>query len=79
LQHTTEIYKHDKWNMMKVEIIGTRYTVREISSEWGEECHQFLSRHELLHFAEQRFAPAVFQGDEAERARILQLFKELCS
>jgi hypothetical protein len=78
VQQITEIYKHDKWNMMKVERIGAKFTVREISTEWGEECHVFLSRHELYHFAEQRFASTVFHGDEAERLRILDLFKELC-
>ena len=65
--------------MMKVEQIGTKYTVREISTEWGEETHVFLSRHELAHFAQQRFAVATNSlFDETERARILSLFQDIC-
>jgi hypothetical protein len=72
-----EIYKLDKWNMMMVEIIGTKYTVREISTQWGEDTHTFLSRHALLQFAEQRFA-GEFDAGEAERQRILSLFRDIC-
>ncbi len=79
MKQTIEIYKLDKWNMMMVEIIGIKYTVREISTEWGEETHAFVGRHELLHFAEQRFAEhRPFHGEEAERQRILSLFRDIC-
>jgi hypothetical protein len=78
MQQTYEIFKIDKWNMMKVERQGTRFIVRDISTEWGEECQTFISRHELMHFAEQRFSAQQYTGDEEERQRILALFKEIC-
>jgi hypothetical protein len=78
MQQTHEIFKIDKWNMMKVERQGTRFIVRDISTEWGEECHTFVSRHEVLHYAEQRFAADRCEFEEVERLRILTLFKEIC-
>ncbi len=78
MQQTYEIYKLDKWNMMKIERQGTRFIVRDISTEWGEECQTFLSRHELMHFAEQRFTADRCEFDEPERLRILSVFKEIC-
>lgn len=78
MQRVFEIYKHDKWNMMKVEQLGTRFTVREISTEWGEECRVFLTRHELWQFAEQRFGRTEVASDPEETERILAIFKEIC-
>ena len=78
MQQTFEIYKYDKWNMMFVEQQGTRYHVREISTEWGEDSQTFLTRHALMQFAEQRFATVAFVGEEAERQRILAVFREIC-
>ncbi len=39
-----EIYKKDKWNMMTVEVQGRYIVLREISDQWGEETHTFMSR-----------------------------------
>jgi len=72
-----QIYKHDKWNMMSVEVNGTRLILREISDQWGEECHEFLSRPEMMHWAENRFAEHKFKGTAEERQEILQAFKQI--
>jgi len=72
-----EIYKKDKWNMLNVEVNGTRYVVREISDQWGEDCHTFLSRPALMQWAHERFAPNRFEGDEEERQRIIAAFEQV--
>jgi len=69
------IYKHDKWNMLFVEVKGRTLTVREISDQWGEECHTFLSRAEMLEWADRRFPPGDFAGREEERERIMEAFR----
>jgi len=71
------IYKHDKWNMLTVEVHGKSLVIREISDQWGEECHTFLSRPEMMHWAENRFAKESFDGTEEEREAIMQAFKEV--
>jgi hypothetical protein len=58
------IYKHDHYNMLTVEVQGKTLVVREISEQWGEECFKFLSRAELMEWAEQRFSPDDFPGGE---------------
>ncbi|MBD2863245.1 hypothetical protein [Paenibacillus oceani] len=71
------IYKQDKWNMLNVEVHGTRIVVRVISDQWGEDNFEFLSRPALMHWAEERFSVERFQGTEEERLQILEAFKEV--
>lgn len=71
----TEIYKTDKWNMMHAVVQGKKIVVREISDQWGEETHNFLSRPEMMAWVEQRFSEKNFEGDEQERIHILEVFK----
>lgn len=72
-----EIYKTDKYNMLTVEVQGKTLIVREISDQWGEDCHTFVSRPEMLHWAENRFRPSYFVGKEDELAAIMAAFKEV--
>jgi hypothetical protein len=72
-----QIYKTDKWNMMTVEVNGTRLILREISDQWGEESHEFLSRPEMMHWAENRFAENRFTGTPEERIQILEAFRQI--
>ena len=71
------IYKKDKWNMLTVEVQGRTLTVREISDQWGEECHTFVSRPEMLDWAERRFQASDYVGNEEEHQQIMQAFKEI--
>ncbi|PYI56390.1 hypothetical protein [Paenibacillus flagellatus] len=72
-----QIYKKDKWNMLNVEVHGTRFIVRVISDQWGEDNFEFLSRPALMHWAEERFSKERFEGPEEEREQILAAFKEV--
>lgn len=72
-----QIYKTDKYNMLNVEVHGKTLIVREISDQWGEECHTFVSRPEMLHWAETRFRPELFEGREEEREAIMKAFREV--
>ena len=72
-----QIYKVDKYNMLTVEVQGKTLIVREISDQWGEECHTFVSRPEMLHWAENRFRPGDYVGKEEERAAIMESFREV--
>lgn len=72
-----QIYKKDKWNMLNVEVNGKQIIVREISDQWGEECHTFLSRPALLHWANERFRKEDFAGNEQEREEIIEAFKQV--
>lgn len=72
-----QIYKTDKWNMLNVEINGKQLIVREISDQWGEECHTFLSRPAMMQWAETRFSEEHFKGSEEERKQILQSFRDI--
>ncbi|GGG55629.1 hypothetical protein [Paenibacillus radicis (ex Gao et al. 2016)] len=72
-----EIYKIDKYNMLTVEVQGKTLIVREISDQWGEECHTFVSRPEMLHWAENRFKLASYEGREEERDAIIAAFKSV--
>lgn len=74
---TVQIYKWDKWNMMSVEINGKSLILREISQDWGEECHTFLSRPAMMHWANERFATERFKGPEEERQKILEAFRQI--
>lgn len=72
-----EIYKYDKWNMMTVEVQGRYIVLREISDQWGEECHTFLSRPALIQWAEERFPKEEFAGNEEEWNRIMNAFRQV--
>jgi hypothetical protein len=66
-KHT--VYKHDNYNMLTVEVQGKTLVVREISDQWGETCHKFITRPELMDWAEKRFRPEDFPtGEEGYRA-----------
>ena len=62
---------------LTVEVQGKTLVVREISDQWGEECHIFVSRPEMLHWAENRFRVADFAGREEEREAIMTAFREV--
>jgi len=66
-----EIFKRDKWNMIKAEVRGREIEVIEINDQWGEESRTFYSRAELMNWVEQRFAPDRYQGSEEERTEIV--------
>ncbi|GAA0133830.1 hypothetical protein YSY43_06700 [Paenibacillus sp. YSY-4.3] len=72
-----EIYKTDKWNMMTVEVQGKYIVLREISDQWGEECHTFLSRPALMNWAENRFPKEEYTGREEEWNDIMNAFKQI--
>ncbi|MBB3108237.1 hypothetical protein FHS18_000265 [Paenibacillus phyllosphaerae] len=72
-----QIYKTDKYNMLSVEIQGKTLIAREISDQWGEECHTFVSRPQMMHWAENRFRAEDFVGREEEREEIFARFKEV--
>ncbi len=63
--------------MLKVEVRGKTIIVREISDQWGEDCHTFVSRPQMMHWAENRFRPEDFIGREEEREAIIAAFKEI--
>lgn len=71
------IYKKDNWNMLTVEVQGRYIVLREISEQWGEECHNFLSRPALMHWAEQRFPKEEFAGREEEWNELMLRFKQV--
>ncbi|AZN40256.1 hypothetical protein [Paenibacillus albus] len=72
-----QIYKTDKYNMLTVEVQGKTLVLREINDQWGEECHTFVSRPEMLHWAENRFREADYVGREEERAEIMERFRSV--
>lgn len=72
-----QIFKRDKWNMINVEVQGTKLIVREISDQWGEESHTFVARPEMMHWVENRFTPERFEGTEEERQSIIAAFREV--
>ncbi|GIO41107.1 MULTISPECIES: hypothetical protein [Paenibacillus] len=72
-----EIYKKDKWNMMTVEVQGKYIVLREISDQWGEESHTFLSRPALMHWVQQRFPKEEYAGKEEEWHSIIAAFKQV--
>ncbi|TVY06659.1 hypothetical protein [Paenibacillus cremeus] len=74
-KHT--IYKKDKWNMLTVEVNGKQLILREISDQWGEECHTFLSRPEMMHWAQNRFAKEKFDGSSEEHESIMEAFRNV--
>jgi hypothetical protein len=74
-KHT--IYKKDKWNMMIVEVQGTKIVLTEISDQWGEESYTFMGRPAMMHWANERFSKDRFDGTEEELQAIMQAFSEV--
>ncbi|MBD0381147.1 hypothetical protein [Paenibacillus sedimenti] len=74
-KHT--IYKKDKWNMMNVEVQGTKIVLTEISDQWGEECHTFIGRPAMMQWAKERFSKESFAGSEEDRQAIMDAFQEI--
>lgn len=72
-----QIYKKDNWNMLSVEVQGKTLILREISDQWGEECHTFVSRPEMMHWANNRFKKSEYEGNEEEYDAIMAAFKEV--
>jgi hypothetical protein len=72
-----EIYRKDNWNMLTVEVQGKYIVLREISDQWGEECHTFLSRPALIHWANNRFPKEEYVGKEDEWNDIMSAFKQV--
>lgn len=72
-----QIYKKDKWNMMTVEVNGKNLILREISDQWGEECHTFLSRPALMQWAQQRFRKEDFAGNEQQYEEMMEAFRKI--
>ncbi len=72
-----QIYKKDKWNMMNVEVHGTKLILTEISDQWGEESHTFLGRPALMQWAKERFPKEKFKGTEEEWEAIMAAFNEV--
>ncbi|WP_027417668.1 hypothetical protein [Aneurinibacillus terranovensis] len=71
------IYKQDNWNMMTVEAEGAKITVREISTEWGEDTYIFTTRHEMMEWAKSRFLPEDYVGREDDYNQIMESFKNI--
>lgn len=74
-KHT--VYKHDNYNMLTVEVQGKTLVVREISDQWGEECHKFISRPAMMDWAEKRFRPEDFPGGEEEYKRAMETLRNI--
>ncbi len=72
-----QIYKKDKWKMMSVEVHGKNIIVREISDQWGEECHTFLSRPAMMQWVNERFPKEHFAGNEREWESIMEAFQQV--
>lgn len=72
-----EIYKTDKYNMLTVEVQGKTLILREITDQWGEDCHTFVSRPEMMNWAENRFRQEDFIGREEEREAIMSALKKV--
>lgn len=72
-----QIYKIDKYNMLTVEVKGKTLVLTEISDQWGEDSHTFVSRQEMLHWARGRFRPEDYVGREQELEDIMAAFKEV--
>jgi hypothetical protein len=63
--------------MMNVEVHGTKIVLREISDQWGEESHTFMSRPEMMNWVEQRFPKEKYAGNEEEWEAIMAAFREV--
>jgi hypothetical protein len=71
------IYKKDNWNMLTVEVHGKTLILREISDQWGEDSHTFLSRPAMMHWVEQRFPKTEFEHKLEEWEELMKAFREV--
>lgn len=71
------VYKLDNYNMLTVEVQGKTLVVREISDQWGEETHKFLSRPEMMDWANKRFRPGDFPGGEAQYRTVMDALRAI--
>lgn len=62
---------------MTVEVQGRYIVLREISDQWGEETHTFMSRPALMEWARNRFPKEDFEGREEEWQDIMASFKQV--
>jgi hypothetical protein len=74
-KHT--VYKLDNYNMLTVEVQGKTRVVREISDQWGEETHKFLSRPEMMDWANKRFRKDDFPGGEEEYRKVMETLRAI--
>jgi hypothetical protein len=74
-KHT--VYKHDNYNMLTVEVQGKTLVVREISDQWGEVCHKFVSRPEMMDWAQKRFRTNDFPGGEEQYLETMAKLKSI--
>ncbi|WEK53157.1 MAG: hypothetical protein P0Y55_11185 [Candidatus Cohnella colombiensis] len=74
-KHT--VYKHDNYNMLTVEVQGKTLVVREISDQWGEVCHKFISRPEMMNWAENRFRAEDFPGGEDQYKQVMNTIRSI--
>ncbi len=72
-----QIYKKDNWNMLNVEVQGRTLIVREISDQWGEDCHTFMSRPAMMDWVERRFPVSDFIGREDEYEQLIAAFRSV--
>lgn len=63
--------------MMTVEVQGRYIVLREISEQWGEETHNFLSRPAMMEWAKNRFPKEQYIEREAEWEEIMEAFKNI--
>lgn len=71
------IYKKDKWNMITVEVQGKYIVLRDISDQWGEECHTFLSRPALMNWVNNRFPKSEYENNLEEWHTLMENFKQV--
>ncbi|MBP1933776.1 hypothetical protein [Ammoniphilus resinae] len=76
MQHHV-ILKKDNWNMILVDVKGTKIEVREISTEWGEEKHVFHSRPELMNWVHSHYRAVDYVGQEEEYEQIIENFSKV--
>ncbi|WP_152394391.1 hypothetical protein [Paenibacillus guangzhouensis] len=71
------IYKKDKWNMITVEVQGKYIVLREISDQWGEETHTFLSRPALMNWVNNRFPKSEYMDNLEEWNDMMANFRQV--
>lgn len=73
MKRQLNVFKHDNWNQMNILIYGKRIVVSEVSSTFGETTHEFLSKGEMV-----KWAQSYFENEEpVEKERILSVFKRV--
>ncbi|MFD0620041.1 MULTISPECIES: hypothetical protein [Paenibacillus] len=71
------IYKKDNWNMITVEVQGKYIVLREISDQWGEETHTFLSRPALMNWVNNRFPKSEYIDNLEEWNDMMANFRQV--